>query len=109
MSRPTITLIRKGELYRSLDVQEIPRLGTDEVAARVTFANGGLIRRDLLDFSAARAALKQFEAADLLEMAQSRWRVFSQRHAPGRRGGDPAIAGGLRAVARRRPADCRTR
>ncbi len=56
---PTITLIRKGKLYRSLDVQEIPELGTDEVAARVTFANSGLIRRDLLDFSeAARCAEK---------------------------------------------------
>ena len=67
---PTITLIRKGKLYRSLDVQEIPRLGTDEVAARVTFANGGLIRRDMLDFSAARSALQKFKAAELLEMAQ---------------------------------------
>ena len=73
---PTITLIRKGKLYRSLDVQEIPKLGTDEVAARVTFANGGLIRRDLLDFSEARAALKQFKAAELLRIAQEAGQVF---------------------------------
>ena len=73
---PTITLIRKGKLYRSLDVQDIPRLGTDEVVARVTFANGGLIRRDMLDFSEARAALKQFKAADLLKMAQEAGQLF---------------------------------
>jgi len=73
---PTITLIRKGKLYRSLDVQEIPKLGTDEVAARVTFANAGLIRRDMLDFSEARAALKKFKAADLLRMAQEAGEVF---------------------------------
>jgi len=73
---PTITLIRKGKLYRSLDVQEIPKLGTDEVAARVTFANSGLIRRDLLDFSATRAALKKFKAADLLRMAQEAGECF---------------------------------
>lgn len=73
---PTITLIRKGKLYRSLDVQEIPELGTDEVAARATFANSGLIRRDLLDFSDARAALKKFKAADLLRMAQEAGSVF---------------------------------
>lgn len=73
---PTITLIRKGKLYRSLDVQDIPKLGTDEVAARVTFANSGLIRRDLLDFSAARAALKKFKAQDLLKMAQDAGECF---------------------------------
>jgi hypothetical protein len=73
---PTITLIRKGKIYRSLDVQEIPKLGTEEVAARVTFANGGLIRRDLLDFSEARAALKKFKAADLLKMAQDAGQCF---------------------------------
>ena len=65
---PTITLIRKGKLYRSLDVQEIPKLGTDQVAVRVTFANGGLIRRDLLDFSEARAALKKFTVAQLMKL-----------------------------------------
>ena len=73
---PTITLIRKGKLYRSLDVQDIPKLGTDEIAARVTFANSGLIRRDMLDFSEARAALKKFKAADLLKMAQEAGECF---------------------------------
>ena len=73
---PTITLIRKGKLYRSLDVQEIPELGTDRVAARVSFANAGLIRRDMLDFSSARAALKKFKASELLEMAQRAGECF---------------------------------
>ena len=45
MSAPTITLLRQGAPYRSLDQQNVVRLGTDESAATVTFSNSRV--RDL--------------------------------------------------------------
>ncbi len=68
MPVPTITVLRNGAYYRSLDTQSIPRLGTEETAATVTFANSGLIKRDLASMAAAHAALRKFKARDLLDI-----------------------------------------
>ncbi len=68
MSAPTITLLRQGAPYRSLDQQNVVRLGTDESAATVTFSNSGLIKRDLLQLEQARQKLLQFKASDLLDI-----------------------------------------
>jgi hypothetical protein len=68
MSTPTITLIRKGKNYRSLDAQKVVKLGTDEAAATVTFANSGLIKRDLAEMAEGRAALQKFTTQELLDL-----------------------------------------
>jgi hypothetical protein len=69
-SAPHIPVLRQGQPYTSLDVADIKRLGSDEVVARVSQANPGLVRRDLLDIASAQAALKKIPAADLVKIAE---------------------------------------
>jgi hypothetical protein len=63
-----LPLLRKGEPYKSLDVARVPHHRTRELFVEVSQANGGLIRRDLLDQETGRAALSKFSCAELLEM-----------------------------------------
>ncbi len=63
-----IPLLRKGEPYKSLEVARVAHHRTREVFVEISQANGGLIRRDLLDQKSGREALLQFSTAELLEI-----------------------------------------
>ncbi|HEY0005152.1 MAG TPA: aldehyde dehydrogenase family protein [Pyrinomonadaceae bacterium] len=63
-----IPLLRKGEPYRSLDVARVRHHRTGELFVEISQANGGLIRRDLLEQRAGRKALCKFSCAALLEV-----------------------------------------
>ncbi|HEV3469593.1 MAG TPA: aldehyde dehydrogenase family protein [Pyrinomonadaceae bacterium] len=62
-----IPILRKGEPYRSLDVARAAHHRTGEPFVEISQANVGLIRRDLRDLSAARAALQRLTSGELLE------------------------------------------
>ncbi len=47
MSAPHIPILRQGRVYKSLDVQTVPKLGTDEAAAEISFACADMIKYDL--------------------------------------------------------------
>jgi hypothetical protein len=63
-----IPLLRKGDAYKSLDVVRLPHHRTREPFVEISQANGGLIRRDLLDQQANRAALASLSVAELLDI-----------------------------------------
>jgi acyl-CoA reductase-like NAD-dependent aldehyde dehydrogenase len=63
-----LPLLRKGRLYQSLDVARVAHHRTGEPFVEVSQANGGLIRRDLLDQEAGRRALARLSVAELLEI-----------------------------------------
>jgi acyl-CoA reductase-like NAD-dependent aldehyde dehydrogenase len=65
-----IPILRHGVPYESLDVVTVPHYRTREPFAELSLANGGLIRRDLLEDrqSAAREALMRVPFARLLEI-----------------------------------------
>jgi acyl-CoA reductase-like NAD-dependent aldehyde dehydrogenase len=71
-----LPLLRHGAAYRSVDVATIPNHRTREPVARVSQANGGLIRRDLLSQDDARATLAAVPVADLLRMAGEAAELF---------------------------------
>ena len=73
---PTIPLLRSGSTYCSLDVQSIETVGGGDEVAKITMANDGLIRRDLLDLSAGRLALQKFSASELLDITLSAGEIF---------------------------------
>ena len=52
-----IPLLRQGRPYRSLDVATAPHHATRQPFVEISQANVGLIRRDLLQQDAMRAAL----------------------------------------------------
>jgi hypothetical protein len=72
-----LPLLRKGEPYRSLDVARVAHHQTRELFVEVSQANGGLIRRDLLDQQSSRAALAKFSCAELLEMCARAAEIFA--------------------------------
>ncbi|MEM8952558.1 MAG: aldehyde dehydrogenase family protein [Verrucomicrobiota bacterium] len=70
MNVPTIPVLRKGEAYESLDLNEVTSVSGDQLACRVGFACGGMVKRDLLAISEAREVLKDYSAAELVNITQ---------------------------------------
>ncbi|MEM7144330.1 MAG: aldehyde dehydrogenase family protein [Verrucomicrobiota bacterium] len=70
MSVPTIPVLRRGEVYESLDLNEVMSISGDQLACRVGFACGGMVKRDLLSIRKAREALKGYSAAELVNITQ---------------------------------------
>jgi acyl-CoA reductase-like NAD-dependent aldehyde dehydrogenase len=63
-----IPLLRHGKPYRSLDVVRAPHYRTREPFVEISQANVGLIRRDLLQQSAAREKLAGYSTEQLLRI-----------------------------------------
>ena len=76
MSAPHIPILRQGRVYKSLDVQTVPRLGTDEAAAEISFACADMIKYDLYKMDSARAALKKFSCQDLVDITKRAGEIF---------------------------------
>ena len=62
-----LPVIRWGEVYESLESDEVLHFHTGEPIAKVSQANGGLLNRDLRKAARARESLKQFSCAELIE------------------------------------------
>jgi len=65
---PHIPVCRLGRTYESLNKTDVARHADGEVLARVSTVNAGIIRKDLKKIDAARAALKRFTVAELIEI-----------------------------------------
>lgn len=62
-----IPILRWGQPYDSLDTDEIVHFATGEPVAKISRANGGMVRRDMRKAEAARDALTAIPIDDLLE------------------------------------------
>ncbi len=65
---PSIPILRRGQVYRSLDQQAIHAIGSEEPAAMMSMANSGLVKRDLNHVAKARTALRALPAHDLMKI-----------------------------------------
>ena len=63
-----LPVLRWGEPYTSLEVDEVVHFSTGEPIAKVSRANGGLIRRDARKAHRAREALRAIPIDDLIAM-----------------------------------------
>ncbi|MBI4262873.1 MAG: aldehyde dehydrogenase family protein [Acidobacteria bacterium] len=61
-----LPILRWGEPYTSMDVDEVVHFATGEPMARVSRANGGLIQRDMRKAQRARDALRALPIDDLI-------------------------------------------
>ncbi|HET8548932.1 MAG TPA: aldehyde dehydrogenase family protein [Bryobacteraceae bacterium] len=77
-----IPLLRKGEPYRSLDIQTAPHHRTREPFVEVSQANAGLIRRDLRDQHDTRRLLAELSVADLVAICKRAAGYFSNDSLP---------------------------
>jgi acyl-CoA reductase-like NAD-dependent aldehyde dehydrogenase len=64
-----LPVLRWGEPYTSMEVDEVVHFSTGEPIARVSRANGGLIQRDARKAQAARDALRDIPIDDLIARA----------------------------------------
>jgi acyl-CoA reductase-like NAD-dependent aldehyde dehydrogenase len=62
----TLPVYRWGQPYSSMDIDEVVHFATGEPIARVSRANGGLIRRDLRQAQRARDVLREIPIDDLI-------------------------------------------
>lgn len=64
----TLPVIRWGKPYESLEVAEVVHFATGEPIAKVSQANGGIIRRDMRSAAKAREILREIPCSDLIAM-----------------------------------------
>ena len=63
----TLPVIRWGQPYESLDLDEVKHFVTGETLAKVGQANPGLLRRDMRKAKRARDVLREIPIAELIE------------------------------------------
>ena len=61
-----LPILRWGQPYTSMDVDQVLHFQTGEPIARVSRANGGLIQRDMRKAQRARDVLRELSIADLI-------------------------------------------
>jgi hypothetical protein len=69
MNVPHIPVLRLGRSYESLDQFEVKDHRSGALKATVSSVNAGIIRKDLGKVTQARAALKKFTCAQLIELS----------------------------------------
>src|SRR5262245_50926276 len=62
-----IPVVRWGQPYESVDKADVVHFETGDTLARMSQANGGLIKLDMKKSAKAREILRQFSIADLVE------------------------------------------
>lgn len=68
-SAPHLPVLRLGRSYESLDKLEVKDHRTGEAKATVSTINAGILRKDFKRLGEARAALKKFTVAQLIDMS----------------------------------------
>src|SRR5687768_5486962 len=82
-----IPVIRRGKAYESLEHTNVVDHRTRAVLATVSQVNAGVIRKDLASISGARAALKKFSVAELIDISAKAGELFLKGTLPiGNRG-----------------------
>ncbi|MCB1062265.1 MAG: aldehyde dehydrogenase [Verrucomicrobiae bacterium] len=76
MSAPHIPILRQGRVYKSLDVQTVNKLGTDDAAAEISFACADMIKYDLQKMGEARAKLRAMNTSDLVAITKKAGEIF---------------------------------
>ena len=73
-----LPVLRWGQPYESLEIQEVQHFSTGEPIARVSQANEGIIRRDMRQARNARNRLRQIPSTDLIQMLQRAAELYEQ-------------------------------
>ena len=73
---PHLPVLRLGRSYESLDKLEIKDHRTGEVKAVVSTINAGILRKDFRKLGEARAVLKKFSVAQLIDLSAKAGELF---------------------------------
>ncbi len=78
----TIPVLRWGQPYDSLDMDEVVHFSTGEPVARIGRANSGLIQRDMRKAQTARDALRAIPINELMDRVQRAGETFMSATVP---------------------------
>ncbi|MDQ3622929.1 MAG: aldehyde dehydrogenase family protein [Verrucomicrobiota bacterium] len=82
MNLPHLPALRRGKPYASLDHVDVVNHRTGQPIATVSQVNAGIVRKDLGRVSEARAALKRFSVAELIEISAKAGEFFLNGELP---------------------------
>ena len=77
-----IPVLRWGQPYTSLDVDEVVHFPTGEPIAKVSRANGGLIQRDMRKAQRAREVLREIPIAELIARVARAGELYANAELP---------------------------
>jgi hypothetical protein len=73
---PHLPALRGGRTYESLEKTEVLDHSTGQVVAVVSQVNAGILKKDLQKIGSARAALRKFTVAQLIEISAKAGELF---------------------------------
>ena len=82
MNLPHLPALRRGKPYESLDKVAVLNCRTGLPAANISQVNAGIVRKDLARIGEARAALKKFTVAQLIEISAKAGELFLHGELP---------------------------
>ena len=77
-----IPVLRWGEPYKSMEIDQVVHFATGETLAEVSRANAGLVERDLRQAKRARQALREIPIRDLLRMVKKAADFYTDAELP---------------------------
>jgi acyl-CoA reductase-like NAD-dependent aldehyde dehydrogenase len=77
-----LPVLRWGQPYTSMDIDQVLHFRTGEPIARVSRANGGLIQRDIRKAQHARDALRRIPIAELIERVGKAGELYMNAELP---------------------------
>lgn len=92
MSAPHIPALRAGVEYESLDQNELTGIGSDQVLARISQCNAGMIKRDLSRQDFAAKKLRTLSSDQLLKICKHAGQLFLNAELPLNSAGDTQTA-----------------
>ncbi len=77
-----LPVLRRGEPYTSMDVDEVVHFQTGEPIAKVSRANGGLIQRDMRKAHRAREVLREIPIDELIARVATAGELYANAELP---------------------------
>jgi acyl-CoA reductase-like NAD-dependent aldehyde dehydrogenase len=77
-----IPILRWGQPYTSLEIDEVTHFATGEPIAKISRANGGLVQRDMRKAWRARDALRAIPIDDLIERVKEAGELYANATLP---------------------------
>src|ERR671914_2050757 len=77
-----LPILRWGQPYTSMDVDEVVHFATGEPIAKVSRANGGLIQRDMRRAQRARDVLREIPIVELVERVGKAGELYTTAELP---------------------------
>ncbi len=82
MTLPHIPIVRRGNVYESMDKTEVANLRSGDPLVSISQANAGIIRRDMKRIGESFDALNEFSCAQLLDISRKAGELFMHESLP---------------------------